>query len=61
MKTSNVHRTVADRQECAPAAEPHFAGIQLSLDLSNAFDLVNWRLLDRALLDANVSCLGIRR
>ena len=54
MKTSNVHRTVADRQECAPAAEPHFAGIQLSLDLSNAFDLVNWRLLDRALLDANV-------
>ena len=54
MKTSHVHRTVADRQECAPAAEPHFAGIQLSLDLSNAFDLVNWRLLDRALLDANV-------
>ena len=54
MKTSNIHRTVADRQECAPAAEPHFAGIQLSLDLSNAFDLVDWRLLDRALLDAQV-------
>ena len=54
LKTSNVHRTVADRQECVPAAEPHFAGIQLSLDLSNAFDLVNWRLLDRALLDAKV-------
>ena len=54
LKTSNVHRTVADRQECVPAAEPHFAGLQLSLDLSNAFDLVNWRLLDRALLDADV-------
>ncbi|CAE7308635.1 unnamed protein product, partial [Symbiodinium microadriaticum] len=42
------------RQECRPASAPHFAGVQLSLDLSNAFDLLNWRLIDRALLDAGV-------
>ena len=54
MKCSHVIRTVADRQECRPASAPHFAGVQLSLDLSNAFDLLNWRLIDRALLDAGV-------
>ena len=54
MKCSHVIRTVADRQECRPAYAPHFAGVQLSLDLSNAFDLLDWRLIDRALLDAGV-------
>ena len=54
MKCSHVIRTVADRQECRPASAPHFAGVQLSLDLSNAFDLLNWRLIDRALIDAGV-------
>ena len=54
MKCSHVIRTVADRQECRPESAPHFAGVQLSLDLSNAFDLLNWRLIDRALLDAGV-------
>ena len=54
MKCSHVIRTVADRQECRAESAPHFAGVQLSLDLSNAFDLLNWRLIDRALLDAGV-------
>ena len=54
MKCSHVIRTVADRQECRPESAPHFAGVQLSLDLSNAFDLLNWRLIDRALIDAGV-------
>ena len=48
-KCSHAYRTVADRQEHLPKPEPHFAGLQLSLDLSSAFDLVNWQLLDRSL------------
>ncbi|OLP85053.1 hypothetical protein AK812_SmicGene33995 [Symbiodinium microadriaticum] len=34
-KCSHAYRTVADRQEHLPKPEPHFAGLQLSLDLSS--------------------------
>ncbi|CAE7020812.1 Pol [Symbiodinium sp. CCMP2456] len=53
-KCSHATRTVADRQECLPAPAPSFVGIQLSLDLSSAFDLVRWPLLDRAMAEAGV-------
>ena len=41
-------------QENLPQAEPNFVGIQLSLDMSSAFDLVDWRLLARSLSEAGV-------
>ena len=44
--------TVVDRHAQLPRRNPHFAGIQLSLDLSSAFDLLDWRLLDKALQSA---------
>ncbi|CAE7242509.1 Pol, partial [Symbiodinium sp. CCMP2456] len=53
-KCPHATRTVADRQECLPASAPSFVGIQLSLDLSSAFDLVRWQLLDRAMAEAGV-------
>ena len=40
--------TVVDRHAQQPKRNPHFAGVQLSLDLSSAFDLLDWRLLDKA-------------
>eukprot|EP00439_Symbiodinium_sp_Y106_P056973 s2801_g8.t1 len=53
-KCSYSTPTVVDRHAQMPKQNPHFAGIQLSLDLSSAFDLLDWRLLDRALLAAQV-------
>ena len=44
--------TVVDRHAQQPKRNPHFAGVQLSLDLSSAFDLLDWRLLDKALQSA---------
>ncbi|CAE7475477.1 Pol [Symbiodinium sp. CCMP2592] len=46
--------TVVDRHAQQPKPCPHFAGAQLSLDLSSAFDLMDWRLLDKALLASAV-------
>ncbi|CAE7535527.1 Pol, partial [Symbiodinium sp. CCMP2592] len=46
--------TVVDRHAQQPKPCPHFAGAQLSLDLSSAFDLMDWRLLDKALLASEV-------
>ena len=45
--------TVVDRHAQQPKRNPHFAGVQLSLDLSSAFDLLDWRLLDKALQSAH--------
>ena len=53
-KCSYSTPTVVDRHAQMPKQNPHFAGIQLALDLSSAFDLLDWRLLDRALLAAQV-------
>ncbi|CAE6947708.1 unnamed protein product [Symbiodinium sp. CCMP2592] len=46
--------TVVDRHAQQPKPCPHFAGVQLSLDLSSAFDLMDWRLLDKALLASGI-------
>ncbi|CAE6971438.1 unnamed protein product [Symbiodinium sp. CCMP2592] len=46
--------TVVDRHAQQPKPCPHFAGAQLSLDLSSAFDLMDWHLLDKALLASEV-------
>ena len=37
----------------SPSATLILAGVQLSLDLSSAFDLLDWRLLDKALQSAH--------
>ncbi|CAE7250056.1 unnamed protein product, partial [Symbiodinium sp. CCMP2592] len=53
-KCSFATPTVVDRHAQLPQQLAHFAGIQLSLDLSSAFDLLDWRLLDRALTSSGV-------
>ncbi|CAE7252111.1 unnamed protein product [Symbiodinium sp. CCMP2592] len=53
-KCSYSTPTVVDRHAQLPKQLAHFAGIQLSLDLTGAFDLLDWRLLARALTSAGV-------
>lgn len=47
-------RTVMDAYENKPRQQRAFAGCQLSLDLTSAFDVADWGLIQAALEDADI-------
>ncbi|CAE7215822.1 Pol, partial [Symbiodinium sp. CCMP2456] len=47
-------RKIMDAYENKPKSQLHYGGIQLSLDLTSAFDILSWELLSRSMAEAQI-------